>query len=71
MNSMSQQSRENENENIDEVDDWSQDCLEYLFDKKIWLPGFVRSECPILDLFSQILARTKIFNSYTTLTADH
>ena len=44
---MSEQSRQNENENMDEVDDWSQDCLEYLFDNKIWLPGFVRSECPI------------------------
>ena len=44
---MSEQSRQNENGNSDEVDDWSQDCLEYLFDNKIWLPGFVRSKFSI------------------------
>ena len=41
---MPHQSRQNEDENIDEADDWSQDCLEYLFDNKLWLPGFVRTE---------------------------
>ena len=44
---MSEDSRQNENENTDEGDDWSEDSLEYLFDNKLWLPGFVRSECPI------------------------
>ena len=44
---MSEHSRQNENENTDEGDDWPQDSLEYLFDNKLWLPGFVRSEFPI------------------------
>ena len=50
-NSMSEHSRQNENENTDEGDDWSQDCLEYLFDNKIWLPGLVRSQLPTLQDF--------------------
>ena len=32
-----------DNENIDQADDWGPDCLEYLFNKKIWLPDLVRS----------------------------
>ena len=55
-NSLSQQSRQTENENFAEDDDWSQDCLEYFFDNKIWLPDFVRSECPIFNAFFLILA---------------
>ena len=49
---MSEHPRQNENENRDEDDDWSQDCLEYLFDNKIWLPGIVRSQLPTLQDFS-------------------
>ena len=30
------------NENLYETDDWSQECLKHLFNKKIWLPDFVR-----------------------------
>ena len=70
---MSEHSRQNENENTDEGDDWSQDCLEYLFDNKIWLPGYVRSECPIWQSlrFFKILARTTIFHSCTAHSANH
>ena len=72
-NSMSEHSRQNENENTDEGDDWSQDSLEYLYDNKIFLPGFVRSECPIWPSFwfFQISARSTIFHSDTALSANH
>ena len=66
---MSEHSRQNENENTDEGDDWSQDCLEYFFDNKIWLPDFVRSECPIFNDLFLILATG--FYSDTTLNAYH
>ena len=29
-------------ENKDKVDDWSEKCLAYLFNNKIWFPDFVR-----------------------------
>ena len=35
---------QDESENFDEADGWTQECLEYLFNNKIWLPDFVRSE---------------------------
>ena len=35
---------QNESENFDEADGWTRECLEYLFNNKIWLPDFVRSE---------------------------
>ena len=38
-------SYETDNENTEQADDWSQECLEYLFDNKIWFPDFVRSSC--------------------------
>ena len=30
-------------ENMEQPCDWSQECLEYFFDNKIWFPDFVRS----------------------------
>ena len=36
-------SNECDNEKMEQVDDWSQECLEFLFDNKIWFPDFVRS----------------------------
>lgn len=41
--SISNESSQTENGNM-EQDCWSQESLEYLFDNKIWLPGFVRLE---------------------------
>ena len=37
-------SQESESAIMSKPDDWSQDCLEYLFDNKVWLPGIVRPE---------------------------
>ena len=30
--------------NMVKTDDWSNECLEHLYNNKIWLPDFVRSE---------------------------
>ena len=40
--SISNESSQTENGNMEQADCWSQESLEYLFDNKIWLPGFVR-----------------------------
>ena len=55
-------------------DDWSQDCLEYLFDNKVWLPGIVRAESIMTydeNNTSLILAPAKISYFYTTISATH
>ena len=55
-------------------DDWSQDCLEYLFDNKVWLPGIVRAESVITycdNNIPKILAPEKICYLYTTISANH
>lgn len=31
------------NEETDVADDWSEDCLEYLYNNQIFFPGYVRS----------------------------
>ena len=52
--SISKRSHQTENETIDQDDIWTDECLEYLFNNKIWLPDFVRSE--------QTASETNIFN---------
>ena len=49
--SISKRTRQTENKSMEEADEWSQECLEYLFDNKIWLPVFVRSEFLNLQSF--------------------
>ena len=34
-------SDQNENQNMGKSDCWSEECLEYFFNNKIWLPDFV------------------------------
>ena len=41
-------SHQTQNEYDVQDDDWSQECLEYLFENKIWHPGIVRSESLII-----------------------
>ena len=40
--SISKKSHQTRNEDIDQADDWKDECLEYFFNNKIWLPDFVR-----------------------------
>ena len=42
--SISKKNHRTQNEDIDQADDWTDECLEYFFNNKIWLPDFVRSE---------------------------
>ena len=35
--------RHETDEHMEQPGDWSQECLEYLFDNKIWFPDLVRS----------------------------
>ena len=45
------------NENMAKADNWSNECLEHLFNNKIWLPDFVGSEKIRTKInFFQILA---------------
>ena len=37
----SQKTHQAAKRNKDHNDDWSEECLEYLFDNEIWLPDFV------------------------------
>ena len=46
--SITKESHQTQDENNLQDDDWSQECLEYLFENKIWHPGFVRSESLII-----------------------
>ena len=46
--SISNESSQTENGNMEQADYWSQESVEYLFDNKIWLPGFVRLEVLIV-----------------------
>ena len=41
--SISENTDETQHVNMNVADDWSEECLEYLFDNKIWFPDFVRS----------------------------
>ena len=38
-------------ENMEEPCDWSQECLEYFYDNKIWFPDFVRSSSALKTYF--------------------
>ena len=46
---MFKESHKTEDENMEQAAEWSQECLEYLFDNKIFLPGVVRSESFIVQ----------------------
>lgn len=42
--SISQEYHRAQNMDMDQNEDWSEESVEYLYENKIWLPGFVRSE---------------------------
>ena len=69
--SISENTDQTQHANMNAADDWSEECLEYLFDNKIWLPGLVRLELLIVQSFNTILARTTVFYLDTTLAACH
>ena len=50
--SSSKKSHQTKNEDIDQADDWTDECLEYFFNNKIWLPDFVRSESTATEIIS-------------------
>ena len=69
--SISEKTHQTEKKLTEEDDEWSQECLEYLFDNKIWFPVFVRSEFLSLLSFFVVLARTTVFGLDTALAACH
>ena len=54
-----QKSHKAATENTDHNDDWSQECLEYLFDNEIWLPDFV--SLPPMRRMHEIYLRASLF----------
>ena len=42
---------QSDNEKMYKADDWSDECLEYLYNRKIWLPGFVRTKTNLTVIF--------------------
>ena len=76
--SISQKIDQTQHGNLNEADDWSEECLEYLFDNKIWFPSFVRpkNSCKMIfklnfKLKHRILILIPLLLPFIDVLTDH